>query len=372
MFHIDISKADHIRKPVPVPAGLTSFVAQRVADARQAFSTRNVTLSDAVRVKRRGVRPVAGDVILAEVVRIGQHARIENLAGRRGELYVGDEVIVAYGNRYAPDQFEAFVPETLGPCHLAAGGGIAADVAVRHGKMKAPTELRPIGLLARADGSVLNLADYGLAPARQDAPLPLAVAVLGSSMNSGKTTSAAGIIHGLSRAGLRVGAAKLTGTGSGGDLWAMRDAGARRVVDFSDAGHASTFLLSADAVIAQARTLLASFDPADFDIVIVEIADGLLQRETAMLLEAARDAQWFRSVVFAAGDAMSASYGTNLLAKVGLPACAVTGVISASPLASREAEANTGLPTLTLPMLRDPVAITKMLFQDSTGLRNAA
>ncbi len=372
MFYSDIKKTTKTPMPFRASVASTGLVPERIAAARQAFSTRNVVLSDAVRLKRRGVRPVAGDVVLAEVVRIGQHARIENLAGRRGELYVGDEVIVAYGNRYAPDQFEAFVPETLAPCHLAAGGGIAADVMVRHGKMRAPTELRPIGLLARDDGRVINLADYALAPAPGDAPLPLAVAVLGSSMNSGKTTSAAGIIHGLTRAGLRVGAVKLTGTGSGGDLWAMHDAGARRVADFSDAGHASTFLLSAEAVIAQARTLLASFDAADFDIVIVEIADGLLQRETALLLEAARDAQWFRSVVFAAGDAMSASFGTDLLAKIGLPACAVTGVISASPLASREAEANTGLPTLTLPMLREPVTITKMLFQDCAGLRNAA
>lgn len=372
MFHSDIIKAGNSQTPAIVSSAFSSSLAQRIGAARQAFSTRNVALSDAVRLKRRGVRPAAGDVVLAEVVRIGQHPRIENLAGRRGQLYVGDEVIVAYGNRYAPDQFEAFVPETLAPCHLAAGGGIAADVMVRHGKMKAPTELRPIGLLARADGRVLNLADYALAPACEAAPMPTAIAVLGSSMNAGKTTSAAAIIHGLTRAGLRVGAAKLTGTGSGGDLWAMRDAGARRVADFSDAGHASTFLLPADVVIAQARTLLASFGAADYDVVIVEIADGLLQRETAMLLEAARDAAWFRSVVFAAGDAMSAAFGTSLLAQIGLPACAVTGVISASPLASREAEANTGLPTLTLPMLRDPVAITKMLFQEGASLRNAA
>lgn len=371
MFQTDISKAVSTPLAAPLCAPFLSPLSERLAAARQAFSTRNVPLAEAVRLKRRGVRPQAGDVVLAEVVRIGQHPRIENLAGRRGQLYVGDEVIVAYGNRYAPDQFEAFVPETLAPCHLAAGGGIAAEVRVRHGRMKAPTELRPIGLLARVDGRVINLADHGLAPA-PDAALPLAVAVLGSSMNAGKTTSAAAIIHGLTRAGLRVGAAKLTGTGSGGDLWAMRDAGARKVLDFSDAGHASTFLLSPEAVIAQAHTLLASFAPSDFDIVIVEIADGLLQRETAMLLEAAREARWFRSVVFAAADAMSASFGTNLLARLGLPACAVTGVISASPLASREAEANTGLPTLTLPMLRDPVGITKLLFEGSPSLLRAA
>jgi hypothetical protein len=42
-----------------------------------------------------------------------------------------DAIIVAYGHRYAPDQFEAYVPEDLGPCHLVAGGGVAAREAER-------------------------------------------------------------------------------------------------------------------------------------------------------------------------------------------------------------------------------------------------
>ena len=41
--------------------------------------------------------------------------------------------------------------------------------------------------------------------------------VAGTAMNAGKTTAAARLIKGLQRAGLRVGAAKVTGTGAGGD-----------------------------------------------------------------------------------------------------------------------------------------------------------
>ena len=39
------------------------------------------------------------------------------------------EIMVAYGNRYAPDQFEAELPKTMASCHLAAAGGVAVSTA---------------------------------------------------------------------------------------------------------------------------------------------------------------------------------------------------------------------------------------------------
>ena len=60
-------------------------------------------------------------------------------------------------------------------------------------------------------------------------------------MNSGKTTTAAHLIKGLVQAGLKVGAAKLTGTGAVGDIWLMQDAGANLVLDFTDTGFPSTY-----------------------------------------------------------------------------------------------------------------------------------
>mgnify|MGYP002783838698 FL=1 len=344
----------------------------RLAHARAAFTTRRVDFAEAAALKRRGVAPAAGDLLLAEVISVGQHPRLENHAGRRGQLYPGDEIVVAYGHRYAPDQFEAFVPDQLGACHLAAGGGVAANVQVRHAKMRPATEIRPVGLLARRCGTVMNLADYAVArPAIAD-DLPPVIAVVGSSMNAGKTTSAAGIIHGLTRAGLRVGAAKLTGTGSGGDLWTMRDAGAVTALDFTDAGHASTYLLDLPALEAITTTLLAQMARPQHDMIVVEIADGLLQRETAMLLQAARRHGWFQSVMFAAGDAMSACHGTAMLAQLGLSATAITGLISTSPLAAREAEIVTGLAVVPLQLLRDPVQVPKLLLAERLPSRVAA
>lgn len=337
----------------------------RLAAAKRAFTTRNVDLAAAARIVRSGRRPAAGDMILARVTLLGQHRRIENVHGRRGDLYVGDEIIVAYGNRYAPDQFEAYVPEDLGPCHLVAGGGVAARATTRHAAIRPATRIEVIGALMHADGRPLNLADFATAQPSRLRPAKV-VAVVGSSMNAGKTTTVAGIVHGLTRAGFRVGAAKLTGTGSGGDLWSMRDAGAALAVDFTDAGHASTFGVAPQELGRITQSLLARLSDDGADIAVVEIADGLLQGETAQLVEMGHAKGWFDGFVFAAADAMGAAFGCDWLTARGIIPMALSGLVSASPLASREAERATGINIATLANLRDPVAAARIAFSDPT------
>lgn len=181
-------------------------------------------------------------------------------------------------------------------------------------------------------------------------------------MNAGKTRTVAGLVHGLSRAGFSVGAAKLTGTGSGGDLWAMRDAGAAIAVDFTDAGHASTFGVEMPEQERITQKLLARLAEAGADIAVVEIADGLLHTETGGLAERGHREGWFDGFVFAAGDAMGAAYGCDWLAQRAIAPLAISGLVSASPLASREAHTATGIPIALLPDLCDPVLAARIAF----------
>ena len=44
---------------------------------------------------------------------------------------------------YAPDQFEALVPDSLEACDLVAAGRIAASTVARHDKTRVPTRLTP-------------------------------------------------------------------------------------------------------------------------------------------------------------------------------------------------------------------------------------
>jgi hypothetical protein len=47
----------------------------------------------------------AGDLVFGEIIKIGQHKSIQLAQGRASQAYPGDLVVLACGDRYAPDQF---------------------------------------------------------------------------------------------------------------------------------------------------------------------------------------------------------------------------------------------------------------------------
>jgi hypothetical protein len=316
----------------------TRFVAAAVEAAPAAFDL----ITDPTHVPR------PGDVVLARVVTIGQHRRLESPASRRQILFEGDEIVVSYGSRYAADQFHAVIPEDLGPCHLAAAGGLASRVVGQHAAIKDATVIEPVGLLSYAN-EVVNLSAFAPHPVRPASSVSGAasrvpvVAVVGTSMNSGKSTTLACLARGLVAAGRTVHAGKATGTGAGNDAHHYTDAGADHVIDFTDFGLPSTFGLGFEDVrdvFATMADVLAS--PAGHgapDVVLIEIADGLYQGDTRRLLTD----QAFRTVVdrvvFAAGDALGASGGVGALRALGCEPSVVSGVLTASPLATAEARA---------------------------------
>lgn len=93
-----ISEADLLATDTPARE-TAAFGPMRIAAAKRAFTTRRVDFSIAARLIPAGV-PRPGDLVLARVDTIGQHPRIEWPDGRRAKLYVGDEIIVAYGGRH--------------------------------------------------------------------------------------------------------------------------------------------------------------------------------------------------------------------------------------------------------------------------------
>lgn len=339
--------------------------AARLNAAKRAFTTRRVDFADAYQLIADRP-PVAGDLVLARVDSVGQHARIESPEGRRRALYAGDEIVVAFGARYAPDQFEATVPVDLGPCHLVAGGGVAASVLSKNGRIGPATRISPVGLVGDRAGKVINLRNYALPPVVTERQ-PTVIVVAGTSMNAGKTTSAAGLVHGLARAGLKVGAGKVTGTGSGGDVWSMTDAGADLVLDFTDMGHATTAGLDAHVIESIALGLIEQLSAAASDVIVVEIADGILQRETRALLQSPCFKRRIGSVLFASGDALGACGGVAWLQANGLEVAGISGLVSASPLASREAEEASGVKVLSLDVLKDPIRAPKICFRTASA-----
>ena len=330
---------------------ITSLNQLRIQKAKAAYTTRNVDLGFGATLLRGNVIPQAGNLVLAKVVEIGQHARIELASGRRAHLFPGDEIIVCYGDRYAPDQFEAQVPSDLASCHLVAAGGIAARATAQHYKMEDPTTIMPIGLIGNNEGEPINLRDYALSMTNfinKTAPI---FTVVGTSMNSGKTTTAAYLIRGLTEAGHRVGAAKITGTGSGRDVGMMRDAGAVKVLDFTDLGFPATYRVAPRQIEAIFASLVNHLSSSNVDVIVLEIADGLYQAETAHLISSMILRQNLDGVLFATSDALGAATGVTMLQERELPILAISGLVTASPLATRETQRATDFPVFSPEMI---------------------
>ncbi|AKK10928.1 malic enzyme protein [Corynebacterium uterequi] len=324
------------RRTLPLPGRIqfsynTRFTSAKVAANPQAYHL----------VAGEDVVPTPGDIVIAKVTEIRNHRRVETEVSRKAILYREALVALAYGNRYAADQFLAHVPDSLENCHLVAAGGIAGTVTEVHSKLAGPTSIEPLGLLATDDG-VVNLI--------QDAPLknlpvgevaferPEVRAILGTSMNSGKSTVMSCTVNGLTKSGLKVGAGKITGTGAGNDRMHYFDAGAHEVVDFTDFGYGTTFKLDFEAIRALTLNMIEVLGRNN-DIVLVEIADGVYQEETARLL---RDELFHSSVdtvAFAAVDALGARAGVHELLDAGLNVSCASGVLTSSPLATAEAAA---------------------------------
>ncbi|GGC04641.1 DUF1611 domain-containing protein [Marinobacterium zhoushanense] len=337
------------------------MISNLVSDAKRAFITRNVDLSLAARFC--GEAPAAGDLVVARVERIRQHARLEDVYGRRVWLYTGDRLILAAAPRYSTAQYRAELPTGLGDCQLVAAGGIAAGVSDRNAQVKPATDLFIEGILADIEGVPLNLKRFQRLPAAasiRGAALP-AVMVLGSDMDAGKTTTACAAIRGLTNAGYRVQGAKLTGTGAGPDYWRMHDAGAVDVADFVDAGFASTV----GTTPAQILEILSRIEQRALqhraDVMVVEIADGVLQPETSALIASPDFVSRFEGVLIAGDNASSAAYVAQRVAMAGLPVLAISGALTRSPVACREVVAATALPVFTPDQLQSSDVIQTVL-----------
>lgn len=97
------------------------------------------------------------------------------------------------------------------------------------------------------------------------------------------------------------------------------------------------------------------------DAVVMEVADGLLYAETAGLIDAPRMRDLVDGTVFAAGDAAGALLGVRLLRERRTRLLAVSGVVTASPLAVHEAQTELDLPVYGPAELAEPEVARSLL-----------
>ncbi|MDY7010251.1 MAG: hypothetical protein SVV80_05795 [Planctomycetota bacterium] len=286
--------------------------------------------------------PETGDLAYGTVKSLGFHSTLENKEGRIHAINDGSRSVFVFGTRYAPDAYEGIVPEQLPrEADMLARSGIVGLVSRKNENIKDPTKVQIHGYICDKNGGVLNTRNFPLIkdPKQQTKTRRRAklILVVGTAMNSGKSLTAASICWALTAMGHKVRGCKATGTASLRDILHMEDAGASPVADFTYFGYPSTYLL-------EHEKLLEIFDKLDLKYAnnpsnywVVEFADGILQRETAMLLATPQVKSRIHRLVFTAHDALGAIAGIDILrSKFGLAPHAISGLCSASPLAIDE------------------------------------
>ncbi|HIJ71934.1 MAG TPA: hypothetical protein HPP87_11315 [Planctomycetes bacterium] len=295
--------------------------------------------------------PRVGDLIYGRICRIGQHSTLENAYGRIHMIYGGTKAVFVFGNRYAPDYYEGLVPEQIADeIDLIARSGVVGIVKTKNAMIKDATKVKILGYICDHSGKVLNTCDFPLIRPRttiKKKPRAKMILVCGTSMNSGKSMAAAACCWTLTSRGYKVRAAKVTGTASLKDILLMNDAGARPYADFTYLGYPSTYLLPEDELLGIFNQLDLKYANNPKNFWVVEIADGVIQRETKILLNSPEVRTRIHKLIFCANDAFGAIGGLGTLAEFGLKPNALSGVCSSSPLSIRELSAFTDIPVFS-------------------------
>ena len=146
----------------------------------------------------------------------------------------------------------------------------------------------------------------------------------------------------------------------------MEDGGAIRVLDFTHAGHPSTAHLPETELLRVATDLRAELLDDEPEFIVYEIADGILQRETRILLEDPGFRSTIDAVVYAAPESPSCEAGVRRLRDWRYNVVATAGLVANSQLGMEESEAVTGVPCLNGAMILSG-ALDKALQQVSVA-----
>ena len=217
-----------------------------------------------------------GDYVAGIVSEPPGTMQLEMPSGRMAEVAEGDIIIGALGNRHATLSATGVWSkiESDGKMDLLSAGGI-------FGKMTSISSFEPtlikIQYLGHVhfEGAMVGMKDFVPEVPQVEFTIPV-VLIVGTSMSAGKTTTGKIIIRQLKQAGLKVAAAKLTGTGRYRDILGMYDAGADSITDFVDAGLPTTVVPPSEYIPAL-EVMLSRVQSTNSDIAVIEIGASPLE-----------------------------------------------------------------------------------------------
>lgn len=336
----------------------------KIASAtRNCKLPRDVTLSDTVLA-------VEGSVIAVRALDRKQvYNEIEDIHGRMATVNEGDVIAGVLGERRALHGYTGHVPAHIQPgdiLHLLNLGGVIGLCDSANPDVGPPCRAEVLGQVL----SFPHLGERRGVPSsiRTDA-LPLAeillesipiVYVSGTCMNAGKTYAACEIIRGLSRRGLNVGAAKLTGVSLRRDTLKMEDVGARRALSFTDAGIVST---RPETSLPVARGLVQALNEprhgVRLDCLVIELGDGIMGEYGVQEILRAPDLMApCKAHVLCANDPVGAWGAAQFVrGELGLPLTVISGPTTDNAVGRRFVE-SLGIPAVNARTHGDTLAAT--------------
>lgn len=275
-----------------------------------------------------------GTVLAAEVLEDKTvYNELELPSGRMSKLKKGDIIAVALGQRRALKGFVGDLPTSLHPgdiIHLLNLGGVAGECTSANTKeVGNPLRIRILGGITRK-GKQLNINQKTLYSLKDtmSSTIPLII-VTGTSMDSGKTTVAIEITKTLTRMGMKLAGAKLTGVGALRDLYKMQDYGVYNAISFVDAGITSTANIDDETMNQMTKGALDYLSQDNPDAIIVEFGDGLMGKYgVSAVLKTPEIQKNVRLHIGCAGDPVAAIGLAKGCADIGVPIDVISGPVT--------------------------------------------
>jgi hypothetical protein len=281
---------------------------------------------------------VAGRVLNDKTV----YNQMENCQGRLVRLKSGDIIAGVLGERHALHGYEGFVPDSIevgDSLHLLNLGGVMGKCTSFNPDVGPPFEIEILGQvlhfphLGKRIGEPAHVQLNAIPEYEEEMDPPPLIAVMGTCMNSGKTMAACEIIHGLTKAGKRVGAAKVTGVALQRDVLNMRDYGAAVALSFMDAGIVST---AEDTAAQVTRRLICHLCRSNPEVIVLEFGDGIMgEYGVQSILTDEHLPTFFDCVVLCANDPAGAWGAVRFLEQIDISTQIVSGPVTDNEVGRR-------------------------------------
>lgn len=264
-------------------------------------------------------------------------------------IHKGDVLVGTLGEREALKGYSGHVPRHIEPgdtLNVLNLGGIIGQCTSAVPNLGPALKVEVLGAVLTAQEGQwthASIQDNALKPVTTLTGAPPLVVVSGTAMDTGKTLAACQIIEGLTKQGLRVGAAKLTGAALMRDVRRMQDHGAVACATFTDAGVASSTHASMGPL---AKGIIAHLSAEAPDVIVIEMGDGFIGYYGVDELLQDKELQHFTSAHVVTATDLAGVWAAERLfhERYRAPITAITGPVTDNSVGKRFIQQRIGIP----------------------------